>query len=720
MSATEPVSVAPEAALARPRRMPSRPRCALEVAVVGNRRFTAEGETETASTPGADRMWAHAASGCTSIWRALGEELLASRELELPLPGHTGPGAMPRKLAEFFSEETPRLGVLSCLAAGGDQVAARTALDAFAVNRSVIVELEAILPFPETDYPGLPGMPCPDFRADEAQHLRDLAARARQVLRMDGHRRVKTDEPETTPINHEARVHAYRQGRDVLLHNADLLLAVVDPLAPGAAGGSLETIGIALDQGMPVIAVFVRPEGARVAFLRVPADLRPNRTAAWAEAWSLDDPAWVGAARELVRYLIALPHMTSAAGETDKEREERLHELAAAVAGLDDFFDPQLVAHRCGTNSQKLYGRVWTGLQRLSGWFADRPDRSGPPPRRPARDEVTIQPFKAYYAWASEVSGAFMRTYRGSFVLTFALSSVAVGIAVGSLSAGLWLHETPAPWLVVTLGFLKILCLCLMLVLAGLNRKHRHQEQAADFRYMAELLRPMEHLAPFAISIPRVDLPPYYVAGDPRQHWTEWLFRAVCRAHPSVSVAGDEPHPKLVEFRPEHAEAALTRAREEWLQGQIHYHWSNAESMHRLESGLERIAGGLIWAVIVFVIFAVFLELLEPRLGETVHFLAVVFGALAAALPAAIAAAAGILFQSEAKRLRLRSGAMYRGLVLQSEALAKLQDSLGTIERETGCTCWHSALALRRLAGQMLKETGDWRFLYPVHGVKAA
>jgi hypothetical protein len=97
--------------------------------------------------------------------------------------------------------------------------------------------------------------------------------------------------------------------------------------------------------------------------------------------------------------------------------------------------------------------------------------------------------------------------------------------------------------------------------------------------------------------------------------------------------------------------SALQCARDQWLQGQVHYHWHNAQRMHHIDYGLERLAKVLLWFVLAFAFVAVVLELLPHRLPEVwasrverLHALAVVLSAGAAALPAFITALGGIMF----------------------------------------------------------------------------
>jgi len=110
-------------------RTPPKPRCALEVAVVGNRRFAKE--TDAAPNPAADAMKQRAQDACGHVWRVIRNAMFSALDLRVPLtaPLPSG-GSVPRTLyqRDFFTVEPPRLGVLTALAAGADQFAAQAAL----------------------------------------------------------------------------------------------------------------------------------------------------------------------------------------------------------------------------------------------------------------------------------------------------------------------------------------------------------------------------------------------------------------------------------------------------------------------------------------------------------------------------------------------------------------------------------------------------------------
>jgi hypothetical protein len=96
-----------------------------------------------------------------------------------------------------------------------------------------------------------------------------------------------------------------------------------------------------------------------------------------------------------------------------------------------------------------------------------------------------------------------------------------------------------------------------------------------------------------------------------------------------------------------------------------------------------------------------------------------ILSALAAALPAFIAALGGIMFQSEAKRLELRSESMFHGLQRQSDALDAAVKTLGLPSVPPGGETWEAATYLRKLAEGMIIEASEWKALYQMHEIRA-
>jgi hypothetical protein len=697
-----------------------KPRCALKVAVAGNRRFARE--PADAPTEAARRMKAEAARACALVWDALAVSLRDALETEVtPVAGHSGSHGAPllaSRLKEFFRDEPPQLTVLSGLAAGADQIGAETALALGETQPGIEVHLDAVLPFSAQYYPGPTEDPRPEFRPEEARGLESLAARARQVVRLDGRYGDDRD-----------RHHAYRQSRDMLLQHADMLVAIYDPRAVGAAAGTLETVGVALAAAQPVVAILVADDEARLAVYTTSADRRTGEDA-WLQAHPLASLAWRAELASQVRGLLALPGQLPATGETELEREHRLGFLAETVHRLWILFGrdrPHILCRLPALGS--VFRAAWTGMLRTGAFFA-RPHEFREHTRPPdaATDEIVTPPYASAYLRASELSAAYMTTYRGAFVLSFTLAGVAVASAVLLMAVTIWSGGHPPAIAIAVLGGLKVAIIIVLLLLERVSHQARYQEHATDFRYLAELIRPMQWLAPAGTTVQAVELPAHSAPVDPRRGWTPWLLRAVSRSTPCVAALSTESGqdaPREVTLDRGRAGLVLERARDEWVQGQLRYHTAHAQRMHAIDDGLERLAKGLLWLVLGCAIIAVVLELL-PKWGPEqwangatrLHPLAIGLGAVAAAVPAFIAALGGIMFQSEARRLKLRSEAMYHGLAAEMKELDARIAGLTGEGHEPG-TAWSSAQHLRALSGLMLEETGDWKVLYETHEVHA-
>jgi hypothetical protein len=263
----------------------------------------------------------------------------------------------------------------------------------------------------------------------------------------------------------------------------------------------------------------------------------------------------------------------------------------------------------------------------------------------------------------------------------------------------------------------KIGILVLLLVLESAGHHGKFQEAGADFRYLAELLRPMQWLTPIGTYPPAVNLPLFAAHDDPRRSWMAWLARAAARTSPCVTNNDGAP-PRHVSITTEYAARVLDRARTEWLEGQLGYHWTAAARMHILEEGLERLAKRLLLFVLIAAGIACIVELSGERLHAFVP-AAYVMGALAAFLPAWIAAFTGIAFQSEAKRLAVRSDGMYRQLKLHKTVLEEEARRIRAAGERDSTVVSRATSVLKQVAGTTLQEAGDWKVLYQVHVIHA-
>jgi hypothetical protein len=680
-----------------------KPRCALRVGVVGNRRFAGELDSPTAP---ADAMRVQARAAFDAVLEAFLESI--EKVLDHPYPHRDGSAILMRSL--FSRDERPRLAVISSLAAGIDQIGAEAALSKtlhqVAENKNIQVQLEAVLPFlSDAEYPGLPGLPSNDFRENEKEALRRLAKDACQVIRLGGDHR---DEP--------SRQRAYQQARDLLLENSDVLIAAYDPSAKGGRGGTVETIRQALKLNTPVIAVLLREGDTGIVFVHTRPCEDEDAAPEGAAALAIGDPlSWKIQLEECVRNQLVLPELLlqPAGGGADYDGDHDV--VGNALHRLRLLSGEEKLHLLCAVRTfEIIFGAAWNGLQ----YMVQAIVRERLPPRT-AEEQITLPPYGPFYRRASDqLSIPYMRTYRGGFVLAYGLASLAVVAAVAMMAASLLVEGHGHPhWSVVTaLCLAKLIVIGMLFALEWGDHGGRLQETAADFRYLAELLRPMQWLAPVGTYPPAVELPLHASRNDPRRSWMAWVARATARTYPCVAVRdsnGNWQHPSQVSVTPETATMSLEAARKQWIEEQVGYHDRNARQMRMIEKGLERASKWLVWSVLGAAVIACFMEL-----TEICNQVAVILGAAAAILPAMIASLTGTAFQSEAKRLAMRSEAMKHVLQEKQGDLDRVVENI----RNGPCRDIARAAASRMLAGISritITEAGDWKILYEIHAIRA-
>jgi len=575
-------------------------------------------------------------------------------------------------MRELFSDEQPQMIVLTSLAKGGDQIGAATALEAADAQHAIEVALEVVTPFAEENYPGLPGATRKEFTDEEADEFRRLEKRSRQTICLAG-----------TYGNDDERLRAYQDARDVLLQNSDVLIAVYDPTQPVKPAGTRETVKLALAAGSPVIGVLVDQSTATITVPRL--DGLPGND-------------WQDDVSESIRQQLVLPD---------------LPDLRHALQRLDLISGEEPPGICTEDTLGQIFAGAWNATHELAA-LAASPESIKHLDEKSAEDPaIETAPYAAFYQRASELAMMYMRAYRGGFVLAYVLAGVAVAAAVLMLVT-FRLTPHPPPLIIWTLAGGKIFILVILLRLQGSGRREKLHEAAADFRYLTELLRPMQWLTPLGTYPPAVDLPLHATRHDPRRSWMAWLARAVARSSPSVSLRGVDHQPRHITLTPNYAAGVLDAARTEWIESQVRYHAANARRMHIMEEGMERLAQGLIWVVLLAAFMAWAAETQEAD-----HLAAVLTG-IAAVLPAFTAAIGGILFQSEAKRLASRSEAMQHALGHQQQVLAAEADRLRAAGTTYLADSPHATAVLKHLSAITIAEAADWKILYQVHEIHAA
>lgn len=432
--------------------------------------------------------------------------------------------------AALFADEPTHLRLVSPLADGADQIAARLAL-------ARGWALEAILPFPADQY-------CEDFDDPaDCDHFRELFARARSRLELPGDRGRALD----------AYVAA---GRAVVAH-ADIVIALWNGEPARGRGGTAEIVEHALRSGLPVIHLPSQPDRpVRIlwAGFNDPAlDIvdfcdAPERT--------FDEPT-------LEKVLALLLSPPADAGERacmatfHAERERRVrrklsYPLLLAVMGIKRLRRTALwaPAYHPATRAEwepfhTCCGAAGHGVSGGHGQLENA------------------------YCWADRLADHYATAHRSGHVLNFALAALAVTLALGALL----MPAALKPLLVVG----ELLVIGAIVLNTHVGRRSGWHRRWLDYRSIAEQLRPMRSMKLSLLARPPA------LARRVAGRWVDWYAAGWWRQMGAPSGRVDA---QAI------GEMAALVVREE-LKPQIVYHHANARRMHRLSHRLHRIATGL-------------------------------------------------------------------------------------------------------------------------------
>ena len=707
-----------------------KPRLILRLGGLGNRKFGRENESGHDEAP--EPLRAAAVAACNAVLQEIAAGLAAihaddqSATTVFPPPdgggywwasrlgGLFGRADRWRRLARtgeassVFSPERPELVVLTGDAIGGDRIIAEAARG----QTAVAVQHWRIAP-DEVANVGADGLsvgtiPASGQRpADRAPGREEARALAEAV---------------------RSRAYGFRAQAEALRHHADLLLAVWDPDAEGKAGGTSESVLLALRERMPVIAVRLRGDGpADIDVLQSAEDLQQARgeAGAWQEplAEVLD---------RLLRFPDARPHRHGhghghGRGTSYHPRVAYAEFLAGAGQvrpwpGLVwEIFD------------QGIRGRLqWEKLQKswLPGLFSEAElagagasSGASKPPER-GSFEFHFGPAKDR---ASQVSAVFGNAHRGGIVVSYLLAVVAVLLALGgSLLHGIADHQC-APqqspvlgWVMVAVAAAEVVTIVLLLALALVSKLEGWQEAYTDTRILAEALRAMKYLGPLGVHTPLPKLPAYLgrdASQTPVQElWSVWYFRALVRQAPlRLDRAAGDARPLR--------EVLAT----DWIgdpttpkpASQIAYHRANVVAQQALHDGGERLTGRCL-AVVFVAACGHLIEMVWHAVSEPGHGHGVVLPVVALGLcvggPALIAACHGLLSQIDTVRLRQRSESMDEILAEHHRALQLVGGGAGAGSAEA---VWGLAVQGLAVGSLMMDETADWSLIYRNTDIRA-
>jgi len=451
---------------------------------------------------------------------------------------------------ESFSDDPPRLLLISPLADGADQICAEEAL-------GLGYALHAVLPFAREAYRR-------DLNNEVSRAAFDrLLARAERVLELPG-------KPDGEP---DVYVMA---GRATVAH-CDLLLAVWDGLEPRGRGGTGEVVRLAIRRGTAVLHLPV--EAAQAPQL----------------LWGAFDPAVVTEAEgAMVRRSIEPAHLDQFLGALllpPPDPQERrflsvfFGELGRRVRARIEY--PLLLAAAGVARFRPGEMRDSHCVAAIAAEWRDYRDRCvGPHGVEPPLDLL-----ENCYSWSDRLATRTAQTYRSGHVFNFVLGGIAVFM-------GLSTFLLPAAKLAMAIAELLITLGIILNTRIGLRDEwHRRW---LDYRQLAERLRPMRSLKLLGLAAPD---PPGSIANPVPRRWIDWYASGVWRSMgcPSGSIKGGRT-------------AAVARSvADHEIAPQIAYHERSARQIEALDHRLEKLASLLFVATLIACIAVIAGQIFEPQ-----------------------------------------------------------------------------------------------------------
>lgn len=660
------------------------------------------------------------------------------------------------------------LRFISALAPGADQIGARAASES--PGGDPAWRLEAVLPFAAADYRQTVSN---DIFArggsvGDAQRavawLDWLSRRAERVLELADWQPAQ----QAAGLDHAWRARRYATLGQLLVRQADLVIALWNGQPAAGSGGTADVVQDARRSGVPVL--WLRPDAADAqqvtsilpepGTLHVPVvDLVAGRgvASAWSTA-ALADGAEAGIEQALRNVLL---------GQDDGRAR------AVARYALDEATPSWRPLGRSGQRSAGpgdfafwynllLYVLLWGQRFRdrpaplrpwpfiwafpVGGWLRWLPfalvnayrfdtgvrrNPASPDGAQMAAATANDSPLMAPAARADGIASRRGNHYRSAYVIIFGLAALAVALALAYVFEHDWKPRLVAgELLTVAIGFLVYWRTSARRPGPGpfprpfARDTHRRW---LDARLIAESQRGNQVLAWLGFSGRRpIDDPPVEDDGDAghRAVWAPWFANAIA-ALPGLP-APDPGEVRIARLTPQRL-AVLAEGAGQMIAYQAGYHAANHARLERLNHRLDRVG---LWALgTAFVVSCCYLLVqlaaaLHFHLPEALHHLAEALAAFCGGVgPAVAAAAAGIRFQGDFERFAMRSEETaqrlhelgQRAAVLHAEAL-----------RCGGRPCAGQAPQYEPLLALMLdiqaaldEDLADWRFVYAARPLTA-
>lgn len=529
----------------------------------------------------------------------------------------------------IFDQAPPQLRLHTPLATGADQVAADGA-------RASGYAIRALLPFAPEDY-------AKDFSGLELLEFQSQLEKAEAIFALPGERN-----------DSEA---AYVMVGRAVVAAADILVAIWDGGSGNGPGGTAHVVELALANSVPVIHIGVDRPSSTINDVR----LLVGGDAMEPVSVPLEgDEAYLALLRDTLapHTLVERQHIADFFGEQEKRSNWR--------------FEYPLLLSLLRVKS--LPSKPW----RQSSIQDDiEYDMQGV--RDPGSPGAYV-PLTRAYGWANFLAVRYAQLFRSGHVTNYALSALAVIIALSGLIV---------PSLKVLLVLLELAVIGLLFLNTSAGTKGEWHRRWLQYRHLAESLRPLIYLKRTGmISTPfRSD----FVRGPSRREagtdWTRWYAAAVWREmeSPTGIMTADRVR-----------EMADDMVREQILP-QSRYHHVNAERMrhfdHRLHEVGNLLMGLVIAACVLFLIGYVTVNSLVKKLTEP-------FVVLTAGVPALSAAIFGMRGHGEHLVAASRSANTAGALQANASRLQQASD-LEALSVE-----------LERTASIMLADLDEWTVSY--------
>lgn len=485
------------------------------------------------------------------------------------------------------------------------------------------------------------------------------------------------------------------QAEQLILRHADVVLGIWQPHREKAAWPALDQnlLKFISDRDLPIIWINAQqPE--QLSLLLPPTDKADKSVVRW-------QTLTVDALLQGLRQLMLL---------RDISADLRIYyDHAPIQPGLRSSIYPLLFAWFAKNQSFNPFSRCYE-TESADQWQAElqKLEESG------QNSAVKhLEGFKNHFIHADSLATYYADEYRGTFVISFLLSALAVLFAA---LAVLFVPDAD-PSAASLFGaifsfaeFLVILALAFIVIKRGKDKK-LHQRWL-DFRLLAEQLRQHIMLAPISART-HWRLPKFHSLGDDSLRWIDWHMRSLIREQ------GIPRNDFNAEFMGQYLQYLGVM-----LKSQITYHENNAVRNHRLAEKLESWHKFLLNLVIAACLLHAGFDFIE-WLDRAHHFHACLaawfpcdrqwftgeweftplthgLSYLSIVLPALGAAFAGILVQGEFRRVGCRSEGM-------RSHLQELQDEL---QHEDN----HNLAALTQNAERVIdilsQELFDWRVIF--------